>query len=95
MKKVLTILILLTTLSLSASILEESQEACELGNPGACYYLGNAYSKTTTIHKDFLKAKQFYSRACNGGHVESCYVLGTIYEYAYKTEQNYAEAENF
>ncbi|RLA79675.1 MAG: hypothetical protein DRG78_12470 [Epsilonproteobacteria bacterium] len=74
MKKILSVVILLTGMSIVLSAGSEIRmlgQACDGGYAAKCYDLAVIYRKGHIINQDILKAKELFRKAC-GGDIRGC-----------------------
>ncbi len=54
-------------------------QACNLGNPKACSFLGTYYQKGLGVEQDMMKTVELNRRACELGGELGCYEMGVFY----------------
>ncbi len=69
------------------------QEACEMGNAEACFYVGMSYSLGNGISKDYQKAKSFFEQAKSAGYQLANYGLQSLYRNGNGVTKNIAKAD--
>jgi len=90
------LLVLLLSLNLYASLLNDGQKAynkgnkalaielytkaCKNGSKKGCVKLGLLYYAGDGVKVDIIKAKKLFVKACKQSHPDACYYLGTIYK---------------
>ena len=88
MKKILMILAIFGSMSLSANDFDIAKKACDSGDfktagiyfakacdsgdAEICMIIGMLYEDGEDIKQDFTRAKTFYSKACDGGIAMGC-----------------------
>jgi TPR repeat protein len=91
MKKTLlsTILLILVSISLGATVLEKSKKVCSEGNATICTALGLAYQKGLKgVNVNLSTARYYLTEACNLNSGFGCYALGLLYIKDNNIEQN-------
>lgn len=75
MKKIVlsVLLLLVTSINLSAYETDKYQKACDGGDAGGCFNLGVSYAKGLGMKQDYFKAKELFGKACDGGYAGGCY----------------------
>ena len=48
------------------------EKACEGGYTDSCIYLGRMHRDSHTLHRDYEKAKEYFSKACDGNNRLGC-----------------------
>jgi len=96
MSKIIIALLLLLTLNLSASFLDEGfieyekgnkleasklyKKACDNENYNACVRLGILYFTGDGVKENHKKAKKLFRKSCKKRYSQACYHLGTLYK---------------
>jgi len=77
------------------NIFNENIKNCKNNDAVACNTIGYMYNTATNVKLDYIKAKEFYTKACDAGNAEGCHNLGLLYANGQSVELNYKIAKEF
>lgn len=80
MKKIITIALLISTVTLSAKVnplsvnmaYNEAKSKCLKGDAEGCFFLGMEYEYGGIVKENLAIAEKCYARSCKGGYREGC-----------------------
>ncbi len=89
MNKIIFILILFASFSLSAGNIHQKIESCNAGDAGSCDMVGFTYQ----MKKDYMKAAEYYGKGCDKNFASSCYELARMYRYGVAVDKDAGKAK--
>ncbi|MBT8348661.1 MAG: sel1 repeat family protein [Sulfurovum sp.] len=77
MKKII-MSILILTMGVYATVIEETRRSCEAGDAKDCKTMGDVTRAGLGVEQDYAKAHYYYDKSCFDGNKDACKELAAM-----------------